>query len=385
MKIAFLSDGIYPYEIGGMQQFSSSIVKEFVKSNHKVDLFHFVKNRKELPSELDVNNLFFDSNYTFNNIFCCHFPNSIYFPGHYIYNSYKYSKWIYKILKSDIDSYDLIYSQGFSSWKLLIEHKRNFFNTKIAINFHGYEMFQLAPNFKVKLEFLLLKPFVKWITKNSDIVFSLGGGVNKILKSLDVNENKIVQSFNGISRKFIVDNVRIKSNSRLKILFIGRNERRKGYKELCNAINMNNYKPVDFHFIGPFIKSDQITSSFHSIKYHGLVDDINIKKDIIDNCDVLICPSFSEGMPTVILEGMSRGLAIIATDVGSVSLLVNEKNGVLIKNLSPKSINESIYYIQTLENENLLKLKLCSIEKLKLNYTWEAIMSVFYDNLKKHI
>ena len=33
--------------------------------------------------------------------------------------------------------------------------------------------------------------------------------------------------------------------------------------------------------------------------------------------DVLICPSYSEGMPNVIIEAAARGLAIIATNVGA--------------------------------------------------------------------
>ena len=41
--------------------------------------------------------------------------------------------------------------------------------------------------------------------------------------------------------------------------------------------------------------------------------------------DVLVVPSLSEGMPTVILEAMARGKAVIATDVGAVSDLVSEE------------------------------------------------------------
>ena len=50
-----------------------------------------------------------------------------------------------------------------------------------------------------------------------------------------------------------------------------------------------------------------------------------------DSCDILLCPSYSEGMPNVILEAMSRGLAIIATNVGAIRLLVSEDNGVLLQ------------------------------------------------------
>lgn len=53
--------------------------------------------------------------------------------------------------------------------------------------------------------------------------------------------------------------------------------------------------------------------------------------------DVLVVPSFSEGMPTVILEAMAQNLAIIGTDVGAVRAMVSMENGFLI---TPGNVNE---------------------------------------------
>ena len=48
--------------------------------------------------------------------------------------------------------------------------------------------------------------------------------------------------------------------------------------------------------------------------------------------DVLVLPSYSEGMPNSILEAMSSGLAIIATPVGGIPYLIpSEKHGILVK------------------------------------------------------
>ena len=46
-------------------------------------------------------------------------------------------------------------------------------------------------------------------------------------------------------------------------------------------------------------------------------------------------PKLFEGMPNVILEAMSRGLAIIATDVGAICDMVCDKNGILLENNKP--------------------------------------------------
>ena len=53
-------------------------------------------------------------------------------------------------------------------------------------------------------------------------------------------------------------------------------------------------------------------------------------------------PSLSEGMPTVILEAMARGKAVIATDVGAVSELVSEENGVLIQAGSVEELSNAL-------------------------------------------
>lgn len=47
------------------------------------------------------------------------------------------------------------------------------------------------------------------------------------------------------------------------------------------------------------------------------------KNDLLMKSDVLILPSYNEGLPMAILEAMSYGLAIVSTDVGSINEAVN--------------------------------------------------------------
>ena len=95
MKIAIVTDGISPFIVGGMQQHSYSLAKYLVLNGNEVTLFHFVKKDQRIPSEKELNKLFFENKFKFHKIFCCYFPNSIWFPGHYLYNSYRYSKLVY--------------------------------------------------------------------------------------------------------------------------------------------------------------------------------------------------------------------------------------------------------------------------------------------------
>lgn len=50
---------------------------------------------------------------------------------------------------------------------------------------------------------------------------------------------------------------------------------------------------------------------------------------LLDASDILVHPSRSEGLPLVVLEGMAKGLAIIATDVGGISEAIGE-SGLLL-------------------------------------------------------
>ena len=78
------------------------------------------------------------------------------------------------------------------------------------------------------------------------------------------------------------------------------------------------------------------------VKKNGINDKVEFwgkveKKDIIkvyQKSDVFVLSSLNEGMSNSLLEAMSCGLAIVATDVGGTNELVDENNGIIIKKKS---------------------------------------------------
>ena len=372
MRIAFITDGISPYVVGGMQKHSASLAVNLVKAGHKIDLFHFVDKSQKIPSATEVNNVLFNGTNSFENIFCCYFPTTLRFPGHYLLNSYRYSNWIYKSIINEIDDFDFIYAKGFSAWKLLKYRKT--FKVKIGIKFHGYEMYQYPPNLKISLQHFMLRPFVKWNNNKADFIFSYGSKVTEIINNLNVPKNKVIELPSAISRSWLREISQIKVNNKLRFLFIGRNERRKGINEIFDTLSTFNIDKFyfEFHFIGPVEEKDLSIPSNIQVYFHGLVKDENEKKKIIDKSDVLVCPSYSEGMPNVIIESMARGLAIIASDVGAVSLLVDSNNGILMNTVNSTILKRSI--LKMLENKSkLLAMKKVSISRIEKKYTWDVV------------
>ena len=60
MKIALLSDGIYPYVVGGMQKHSYFLAKYLARNKINVDLYHFKSiDNYNLPNPFNDEELLF--------------------------------------------------------------------------------------------------------------------------------------------------------------------------------------------------------------------------------------------------------------------------------------------------------------------------------------
>jgi len=378
MQIILITDGIWPYVLGGMQKHSYYLCKYLAQNKVKVDLVHFNN------SNYDINKLefFSDEEKKYINSIIINFPKGLPFPGHYIYNSYKYSKLIYETLKDNFKNYDFIYTKGFTGWYLINQKKAGKINcNKIGVKFHGYEMFQKPPNFKIKLQyvFLLCRP-VKKISQNADVVFSYGGKITDIIKSLGINKSKIIELPSGVESSIIVNNIN-PTEEKIKFLFLGRYERRKGIEELNQAILNLNQINFEFHFIGPIPEEKKLIQK--NVIYHSEIRDKQLLNSIIKTTDVLVCPSWSEGMPNVILEAMANGLAILATNVGATNVLVNDKTGWLIEECVVNDIEKTLVKIINTSRTEIDIKKQNALNSIKHNFVWEKLIVELIVKLKR--
>lgn len=374
MRIALITDGIWPYVLGGMQKHSFYLCKYLAQNKVNIDLVHFNN------SNYDINKLevFTDEEKKYITSIIVNFPKNFSFPGHYIYNSYKHSKLIFEALKNNINTYDFIYTKGFTGWHLL--NQKKIVRCKIGVKFHGYEMFQKPPNFKIKLQniFLLQYP-VKKISQNADVVFSYGGKITEIIKLIGVTGSKIFELPSGVESSIAALTIK-PTSEKIKFLYLGRYERRKGIEELNQAILNIQNKNFEFHFIGPIPSTKKLQHK--NIIYHNEVRDKELLNTLIKGCDVLVCPSWSEGMPNVILEAMANGLAVLATNVGATNVLVSNKTGWLIEQSNTVDIEKTlIEIINTTKTEVDLK-KQNALNSISQNFVWEKLIIKLINGLK---
>lgn len=85
--------------------------------------------------------------------------------------------------------------------------------------------------------------------------------------------------------------------------------------------------------------------SFMKVIFMGQQPHENVMDYYVRNrVDLLVQVSTSEGVPVSIMEAMSFGTPVVATNVGGVSEIVNNINGTLLdRNLSVKNLADAIY------------------------------------------
>jgi glycosyltransferase involved in cell wall biosynthesis len=125
--------------------------------------------------------------------------------------------------------------------------------------------------------------------------------------------------------------------SRKHILFVHHLSPRKGTRELPEIIHQTakQLPNAHFHIIGngpdyQWLADQQLPNT---TLYGNLP--LTTVKQYLASCDLFIMPSRSEGFPRVILEAMTYGLPIVATDVGNVKEIVSKTNHPYISDNNP--------------------------------------------------
>jgi glycosyltransferase involved in cell wall biosynthesis len=362
-----------------MQRHSHNLVKFLAKNDVEITLGFTVNENETVPSEkevLDALEIDSSSNFSFH-VF--QFQPKTKLPGHYVRGSKEMSAKIYEHYKDQLNDYDAIYCKGLMTWEFAAKRQSGILKVPLITNFHGYEMFQEAPNLKIKLQhILLLRKVTRQIMDRSDYVVSYGAKITDLLKSLGFD--KIIEVPSGVTDDWIVEDIEAYREGKIKVVFLGRYERRKGVQEIHQVIDEHRdelAKKFEFHFIGPI--PEEVRVSGDHVTYHGETRDGAKIKSLMSEMDVLLCPSYSEGMPNVILEAMSRGLAVIATNVGAVSLMVGSDNGKLIADPRPETIRKALNEIGSSDINTLKQESLKKIERFR----WSNIAIETLEKLKK--
>lgn len=367
MNILFVTDGIYPFVIGGMQKHAAYLIRQLADTSHNVDVIitqHGVRDSR------NAEEIFWQGNIPQNIRFhVVRFPQLIRFPGHYLLASYLYSRRVSKKITPKISTYDILFGKGFSLWHYLRTRKEP--AVPVIVQLHGLEMYQPSYSFSEEMDKRLIRIPASDIIRKTDYMFSYGGQVKQILIDRGKKESTIFEQYGAIDDDWLNPEPLAKTNGIIrKFLFVARYELRKGYHVLKPALEalLKDNESFTLDMVGEVPQNEQIQND--KIRYHGQLNASQIKQLMEEN-EVLLVPSLSEGFPTIIVEAMARGMAVAATPVGAVESILNKENGWLLETGKSESIYETMKRIIRKNPDDLTKKQARSRFDVMERFQWK--------------
>jgi len=192
--------------------------------------------------------------------------------------------------------------------------------------------------------------------KKADLITVVHSGIKEyFVNELLLNANKIKVVFNGID----VERFRpINNDENQKLEFglgdlnvvlgwIGRFHPDKDLKNLIQAfhISLEKNDKLILLLIGYGEELELIENLISELKITDKVIILGERKDIpvlINNMDMLIISSRTEGLPLVVLEAMSCGIPCVSTDVGGISEVITQDVGMVVEAQNSIKLSKSI-------------------------------------------
>ena len=249
-----------------------------------------------------------------------------------------------------------------------IEHGTSFVQTNNPIIWAGSRLFDLTIG--------------KKILDNAKTIVAISKDVKQFVQKISKNNNIIVIP-NGI--EFKTSTQHIHKEKIKNIVFVGRIIYGKGIQDLIKSI-----KNLDIHLTiigdGPYLGNlKKLTSTLkieNKITFMGELKREKVNK-ILPSFDLFINPSYSEGLPTTVLEAGMAGLPVIATDVGGTrEIIINRKTGILIKEKNLNDLKKAIIFMINNKKERKKYTK-NSKKLIKNNYSWEKIIEKWKKLIKE--
>jgi len=213
-----------------------------------------------------------------------------------------------------------------------------------------------------------------------------------IKNRLIAEEKCLVISGSGVNSSYFHPIQQSGNESQFVFLFIGRLIYDKGLAEFVEAAQIvSKISKKSQCWIAGALESGNPTDvpseqflqwiKFHSIRYYGNTQDI---RNIIKQANVIVLPSYREGIPRSILEGMAMGKPIITTSSpGCKETIVEGENGYLIPAKDVRMLAKAMLKMYNLSKEEQEEMGWKSRELALAKFDEKIITSQYITLLKK--
>ena len=182
------------------------------------------------------------------------------------------------------------------------------------------------------------------ISSLTKVILTLNEKSFAFLNKLQIKNIEIFPNF--IDDEFLLTKPKVINEKVQKIVYVGHVSFNKGIRELLESAEK--FKELEFLLIGKIYPEVSTCTIPNNVKLIGALAHEKII-EYLDDSDVFVFPSYTEGFSIALLEAMARGLPIITTDVGnSKELLIktDEQGGLVIPRKDVNALYNSLVEIQ---------------------------------------
>lgn len=358
MRIAIVNHGIFPFLMGGMERHTHFLAQHLAQSGVEVDVI--------IPSLTADQRKVFEASGAAYRLIECAWPKA----RLWLRENYLFSRLASERLMAG--GYDAVYCQGFNAWAYLADRSRPK-GVVTLFNPHGLEMFKTV-GWKQTLKSWPMRWAAREQARLADRAVSLGGRLtDEVRRFLRVPDEKIEVLPNAVDVDYIDQFPgQARSGGDVRFVFVGRLEANKGVAILCEAFRGVAGARLSVVGSGPLDEELRRSYAGGNIEFLGRLDDAALFS-LYRKSDCFAFASLYEGMPTVILEAMTCGLPVIATDIGAVRTMVDDETGFVVPPGSAPALRAAIESFLALPAERRAQMGQAARKRVQQRFTWQAV------------
>lgn len=252
-------------------------------------------------------------------------------------------------------------------------------NKKVILHVHGAQYLVFFNEISEKKKNRVIE-----ILKKSDMVISLSQDwKDKFDQKFGLTNCCVLE--NGIDMERLSPAIQDPVIHQKSFVTLGRLGQRKGTYDLVEAVDIARKTVPDIKCYlagdGDVEKVKELVKEKHLENNIDVVGWANFDKklELLKSVSTVVLPSYNEGLPMSILEGMACGKAIISTTVGAIPEVISEENGILVKPGNVQALSEAL--IECAQNlEKIKRMSECNIDKVEKQFS----VDMMHDQLSKY-
>lgn len=296
-----------------------------------------------------------------------------------------------KLVSSTIrqNNYDLIHCHGFiaaicTGWRIAFKNYRSLFTSHDTLREDQF----------VGIKGKFQKLIIEWSLNRFSVIQSVSYGAEKnlldVLSGIDSNKSCVIRNGIDTNRFFNSDIFNIREYYKLRsdqiiIGFFGRFMPQKGFKYLRESLAIleaeypDRFIVVCFSGGGFFREEIETTDSMglsKKILFHDFVPDTS---SYIKGCDLVVIPSLWEACCLIVMEVLSAGVKVVASDCIGLGELCQGSPAEMVSPEDSEALADAIKVIIDKNRNDFLAYSKVATEIFSVDKTRESYQNLYRD------